>query len=247
MFRSHSLEFLRERLWFALASVTLLLMLILYTVTGSLAFFILGPAILFFFALTQFPRIYIWLNNLEAEHGPQYLRLRRIAQNINSRDKELPRLYITADVPVKSNFTLLASGNTQWLLAHPSYVEMFSDEQLLEILESTQELFFHTVTQRATLLSALQYFLFFIPWSHHRGNELAFYSVREDHKWSRLLFERTLNPATETRTPRYMAPSLLFPVLNNYNNKSYYSLYVYLRNQWIEQSKSDLYKMTEEQ
>jgi hypothetical protein len=247
MFRSHSLEFLRERLWFALISVSLLTLLILYTTTGGLAFFILGPAVLFFSALTQFPRIYIWLNKLEAEHGPQYLRLRQIAQKINTQDKELPVLYISSDVEVKSNFILLASGKTQWLIAHPSFVELFNDDQLLEILETAQELFFHTVTQRATLLSALQYFLFFLPWSHHRGNELAFYSLREDHKWSRLLFERTLNPPTETRPPRYLAPSSLFPVLSNYNKKSYYSLYVYLRNQWIEQSKSDLYKITEEQ
>ncbi len=247
MFRSHSLEFLRERLWFALASVTILMMLVLYTITGSLAFFILGPAILFFLALTQFPRIYNWLNKLEAEHGPQFLRLRKIAHKIDTREKALPHLYITADVPVASNFTLLASANTHWLMAHPQYVERFSDDELEEILSTTQELFFHTVTQRATLLSALQYFLFFVPWSHHRGNELAFYSVREDHKWSRLLFERTLNPSADKKLPRYMAPSLLFPVLSNYNKTSYYSLYVYLRNQWLANSKKDLYQPTEEQ
>lgn len=246
MFRSHSLEFLRERLWFALAAVTVLLMLALYTGIGAPAFFILGPALLFFVALTQFPRIYIWLNNLEAEHGPQYLRLKRLAQKVDTKDEAPARLYITSDFPVSSNIALFASGGTHWFIANPAFIETFNDDELLEILEVSQELFFHTVTQRASLLSALQYFLFFIPWTHHRGNELAFYSVRQSHKWSRLLFEQTLSPASSARMPRYMAPSVLFPVLTNYNKRSYYSLYVYLRNQWIEQSKKELYSPLEE-
>lgn len=246
MFRSESLEFLRERLWFALSAVTLLVMLMLYMGIGSVAFFILGPAILFFVALTQFPRIYVWMNKLEAEHGPQYLRLKRLAHKVDTKDQALAHLYITSSFPISANIALLASGKSHWLIANPSFIETFTDEELHEILEVSQELFFHTVTQRASLLSALQYFLFFIPWSHHRGNELAFYSVRQSHKWSRLLFEQTLNPSSDTRMPRFMAPSVLFPVLTNYNKSSYYSLYVYLRDQWIEQSKKELYTPVEE-
>lgn len=246
MFRSHSLEFLRERLWFALAAVTLLFLLVLYMTAGPVAFFILGPALLFFFALTQFPRIYLWMNALEAEHGPQYLRITRLAQKVNTHDVALPKWVITYDAPIATNVALLASGNTHWFIAHPSLIESLSDSELSEMLQVAQELFFHTVTQRASLLSALQYFLFFLPWTHHRGNELAFYSVREGHKWSRLLLEQSLHQVASETTPRYMAPSLLFPVLTNYNKTSYYSLYVYLRDQWIEQSKKELYSPMEE-
>lgn len=246
MFRSQSLEFLRERLWFALGAVTVLFLLVLYMTAGPVAFFILGPALLFFFALTQFPRIYLWMNNLEAEHGPQFLRLTRLAQKINTGDTVPARWFISSQAPLTTNVTLLASGQTHWLIAHPSLIESLSDTELEEIIAVAQELFRHTVTQRASLLSALQYFLFFLPWSHHCGNELAFYSVRESHKWSRLLFEQSLRPASTEHAPRYLAPSLLFPVLNNYNKKSYYSLYVHLRDQWIDQSKKELYSSLED-
>lgn len=199
----------------------------------------------FVFALTQFPRIYLWVNSLEPEHGPQFLRLRSLAQNIDTRERKLPKLYITSDYPLESNIALMASGNTHWLIANPAFIETLSDEKLSEILEVAQELFFHTVTQRASLLSALQYFLFFLPWTHHRGNELSFYSLRQNHKWARLLFEQSLNPAPKTPIPRYLAPNLLFPVLTNYNKTSYYSLYVYLRDQWIAQTKKELYQPEE--
>lgn len=247
MFRSQSLEFLRERLWFALSAVTVLFLLVLYMTAGSVAFFILGPALLFFFALTQFPRIYLWMNNLEAEHGPQYLRLTRLAQKINiDHTHESAQWIISSQAPLLNNITLFASGQTHWFIAHPSLIESMDDAELSEIIHVAHELFHHTVTQRASLLAALQFFLFFLPWSHHRGNELAFYSLRESHKWSRLLFEQSLRPSSENSTPRYMAPTLLFPVLSNYNKISYYSLYVYLREQWIEQYKKELYSPMEE-
>ncbi len=246
MFRSHSLEFLRERLWFALSAVTVLFLLVLYMTAGAVAFFILGPALLFFFALTQFPRIYLWMNNLEAEHGPQYLRTTRLAQKLTRVNGAPPRWIISSQVPIRHNVLLFASGRTHWFMAHPALIEALSDQELEEILAVTQELFFHTVTQRASLLSALQYFLFFLPWTHHRGNELSFYSVRDSHKWSRLMLEQSLRPANSETVPRYMAPSLLFPVLTNYNKTSYYSLYVHLRDQWIEHYKKELYKPSED-
>lgn len=238
MFRSHSLEFLRERLWFALLSVFTLLILILYTWFGSDAFFITGPSLLFFIALTQFPRFLIWKWNLHQERGPQYLRILKAVEKINTHNSPLPQFYITANSPIKSNVCFLATGKTHWFIADPAFIKSLSDEHLHETLEAAQELFFHTVTQRASLLSALQYFLFFLPWSHHRGNELCFYSLRKNIVWTRLLFEQCVTPKNAEKVWNYMAPVVAFPVLTNYNPKTYYSLYVYLRDQWLEQTQN---------
>lgn len=123
-------------------------------------------------------------------------------------------------------------------MADPDFIKTLSDDHLREALEAAQELFFHTVTQRASLLSALQYFLFFLPWSHHRGNELCFYSVRKELPWTRLLFEQSVTPKNAEKVWRYMAPVMVFPVLANYSPITYYALYVYLRDQWLEQTQN---------
>lgn len=241
MFRSQSLELLRERLWFALLSVCFLIFIVLYMLIDNAAFFIIGPMLLFFLAITQFPRIYIWRHSLSPLHSPQFLRLRRAAQEITIDSSQLPHFLIDNAFPLKSNISLMACGKSHWFLANPDFIESFSDTELQEILEVCNELFRHSVIQRASLLSALQYFLFFLPWSHHRGSELCFYSIRHSYKWSRLLFERSLSPQVKTKTPRYICPTVLFPALTNYNKISYYSMYTHLRNQWLEHTQKELY------
>jgi hypothetical protein len=241
MTRSHSLEFLRERLWFALVCATMLCMLILYTLAGSAAFFVLGPAILFFLALTQFPRIYIWWNSIEKEKHPQYQRIQSCAQEVITERAAHPQFYINSNLTSKNNIALFASGSTHWFIAHPQFLETFSDEELFELLRVTHELFINKVTHRASLLSALQCYLRFLPWSHHRGSELSFYSLHASHSWHRLLFERSQQTTAQAPTPHYMAPNCLLPVLTNYSTASYYSLYIYLRDQWIERIKKELY------
>ncbi|MCB9073356.1 MAG: hypothetical protein H6623_07020 [Bdellovibrionaceae bacterium] len=237
MIRSHSQDFIRERLWLTLGSATLLCMLIFYMAVGAHAFYIVGPAILFFLALTQFPHIYLWMNNIEAEHGPQLQRLLKVAKNMCINDP--PHFVVSSHAPTNDNIFFLASGRAHWFIAAPEFLEKLTDQEIEYILRVQQELFSQKVLQRASLLSALQYFLRFFPWTHQRGSELAFYSYDDNPAWLRFLYTYAQRRKLSQRLPFYFVPNALLPVLTNYSDTRYYSLYVFLRDQWLTRTKED--------
>lgn len=203
--------------------------------TRELAFFWLGPFLTYNLALYFFPFLYLFF--YPAKNQRTHLHQTWLGELKKKAPQSQIQLFLNSE---ESSLSIIAMSHRHhiWIVANTSFIERFSSYERDLISTQIVQLWTDGQLSASTLTTALQKSLGLDKIIKNRGRELLFYAEGTHHPagdWQRLCFKifHWMNHS-QVLPERSMAPSQLFPILTNYEQKSYFSLYKHLREDLID-------------
>jgi hypothetical protein len=222
-------------IWGLIFGSELALFLIFYALLGSRAFFCIGPMLTYNLGIYFFPYLSFFLDTPPKTNNRFVQEWRGLLQNHFPAETKI-HLFINPEG--NSPLSIFAHRSTLWFVASQTFLERFSPEETELLQQQIFHLWKNGLLANATTWTALQKTLPIGKLRNPRGTELVFATHADDVKtpaeWQRLCLKvfhwmshhkQTLSNAS--------SPTLFFPNLTSYNEKSYFALYQYLQNELI--------------
>ncbi len=231
--------FATQWLWAWILGSQFLFFLLLKGFVGSAAYFLLGPLIVYNLGIYFFPYLYFFYRPVKTVHNRFALQWKK---NLETTFGPEVTMHLQVLPEGQAPLWILTHGSTVWLTVSESFISRFSPEELTLIETQIFQLWKNGHLWRSTTWTALQSTLPLWLARNPRGTELMFalpsqaqaLDVVRHSEWLQLCFKvfHWMSHQKYNSSPA-ISPSLLFPVLTNYSEKSYFSLYQYLQNELI--------------
>lgn len=203
----------------------------LYFLVGKIAFFLLGPFILYDLVLYSFPFWTLPKLTSTLYKGTEFQQSQKILKDSFKKQKRAKPELLMVDTEF-NNILVLNRHRRVWVVAGREFLASFSSTEIRAIFDELVRLYASEHLSQATIFSALHFTLRF--WKPHKGCELTFRTENDLEPWLYLnykIFHRLSLRAKPL--PPHLMPCLFFPALGNYPAESYFSLYTFLRERLI--------------
>lgn len=222
-------------LWAWILGAQFLIFLSLKFFIGQYAYFLLGPLIVYNLVIYYFPYLYFFYRPVSSLQNRFALEWKQSLQQTFG-----PKVTVHLQMTPQGQGPLwvLTHRSTVWLTVSENFIKRFTPEELALIQNQLFLLWSSNHLWKSTTWTALQSTLPLWLARNPRGTELMFAVPAQDEvrhaEWMRLCL-KVFHWMSHQKYGFSLAasPSLLFPVLTNYNEKSYFSLYQYLQNELI--------------
>jgi hypothetical protein len=231
--------FASQWIWAFILGSELVVFFALKALVGSAAYFLLGPVLVYNLGIYFFPYLYFFFKPPQSFNN-------RFALQWKADLKELfpahVRIHFLLKPEGQSPLMAFSHGSTLWVTSSENFLERFSAQEAALLQKQLFYLWKSGHLLHATTWTALQSTLPLWLVRNPRGTELMFAAAQNDavrpQDWLPLCIKvyHWMSHQADT-TSKAMSPSLFFPNLTNYNEKSYFSLYQYLQQELIESIK----------
>ncbi|MBY0384509.1 hypothetical protein K2X05_05065 [bacterium] len=224
-------------IWALILSTEALLFLIATGLIGSSAYFLLGPLIVYNLAIYFFPYLYFFYSPPKTVNNRFAIEWKASLQGLFPKNCKVHFFMMPEG---SAPLWIFAHGSTIWVHTSESFITRFSGPETAMIQTQIFHLWKNGHLANSTTWSALQKTLPLWFIRNPRGTELMFAASEQDvsnpAEWLQLCMKvfHWMSHRINESSSQAFSPSLLFPTLTNYNEKSYFSLYQYLQNELIE-------------